>query len=141
MNTLAQITNPAIPPSLGTIGKAPAESVGQIVVGEYIGALMGLLFIIAFILTLFYMVLAGIEWLGSGGDKTHLENARNKMTHAIVGLVLVGASWAIMTIVGQFFGFKFGAKRFELPIPQVAPSVPQGIQLPAVPPELPGPPK
>lgn len=122
MKLLAAITNPAIPEGLGSVGKATAETAGQAVVGNLIGALVGLLFILAFIMALIYMILSGIEWLGSGGDKTHLENARNKMTHAIVGLILVGASWAIMTIVGQFFGFKFDAKTFQLPIPSVQPS-------------------
>lgn len=107
----AQITNPVLPPALGS-----ARS-GGAVVGGILSGVVGAIFAIALVLTLIFLFLGGIEWLGSGGDKTHLENARNKITHAITGLVIVGAAWAITVIVGQFFGLNFE----NLPIPTVTP--------------------
>ncbi|MBI3576531.1 hypothetical protein HY086_00640 [Candidatus Gottesmanbacteria bacterium] len=110
-HTLAQITNPVLPSGLGNAG---AGSGGR-VVGGIISGVVGAIFVIAFLLTLIYLFLGGIEWLGSGGDKTHLENARDKITHAITGLVIVGAAWAITVLVGQFFGLSVT----NLPIPSV----------------------
>lgn len=107
----AEITNPVLPGALGAAGKGG----GGKVVGGIISGVIGAIFAIALLLTLIYLFLGGIEWLGSGGDKTHLENARNKITHAIVGLVIVAAAWALTTIVGDFFGLKIT----DLPIPSV----------------------
>ena len=40
----------------------------------------------------------------SGGDKANTEAARNQITAALVGLVIVFAAWAILTLVDTFFG-------------------------------------
>lgn len=98
--TLAQLTNPVLPK---TIGEGGTEA-GGTAVGLFVGGLVGLLFIVAFLLAFFFLVTGGIQWLASEGDKAGLEAARNKITHAIVGLIIVGAAWAIMTLVAQFFG-------------------------------------
>lgn len=110
-HTLALITNPVLPPALGSAGG------GGSIVGGILSGVVGAIFAIALILTLIFLFLGGIEWLGSGGDKTHLESARDKITHAITGLIIVGAAWAITVLVGQFFGLDFKS----LPIPTISP--------------------
>ena len=72
--------------------------------GQLISAAVGALLIIAALLAFFYLILGGIQWITSGGDKAGMEAARNKITHAIVGLVIVGAAWAIMILVQNFLG-------------------------------------
>jgi hypothetical protein len=61
-----------------------------------------LVFVIAAILVFGYLVLGGIEWITSGGDKSKTESARNKITAAIVGFVILVASWALMSLVIHF---------------------------------------
>lgn len=56
------------------------------------------------ILVFAYLVLGGVEWITSGGDKGKTENARNKITAALVGLAIVAASYALMQVVAYFFG-------------------------------------
>ncbi|OGG09502.1 hypothetical protein A2154_02280 [Candidatus Gottesmanbacteria bacterium RBG_16_43_7] len=86
--------------------------------GQLISALVGSLLIIAALIAFFFLILGGIQWITSGGDKTAMEAARNKITHAIVGLVIVGAAWAIMLLVQNFLGVRIiGAGGLSFPIP------------------------
>jgi hypothetical protein len=109
---LAKITNPSIPASLGDNGGN-----GGLIVGTLVGNIVGAIMILAFLLALFYLITGGISWLTSGGDKAQLEQARNKLTHAIIGLIIIASVWAIMNIVGPFLGISFP----NLTIPVIQP--------------------
>jgi hypothetical protein len=106
---LAQIQNPVIPWATGGTDE------GVTAFGNLIGALTGAILIFAFILAFFYLIIGGISWVTSQGDKGALEKARNQITHAIIGLVIVAAVWALMTLVGAFLGINFP----ELPFPTI----------------------
>lgn len=104
MKQLAQgIVNPVLPGSLGSGG----SNAGPSAVGSIISALVGGFLILSFVAALVYMLLGGFDWLSSGGDKAKLQSARDKITNALVGLIVVGASWAVMMIVGNFTGIDF----------------------------------
>jgi hypothetical protein len=105
LRTLAQITNPVLPPSLGG-GKNPDVNQGGTSLGLLISNLVGALFVAGFLLAFMQLIIGGIQWITAGGDKQALEKARNGITNAIMGLVIVGAVYAIMTLVGQFFGIE-----------------------------------
>ena len=60
----------------------------------------------AVLLTLFYLIWAGISWITSEGDKTKLQQARSKITYAIIGLLLILFSFAIISIIGMLFNVK-----------------------------------
>ena len=86
--------------------------------GQLISAAVGTLLIISALLAFIFLILGGIQWITSGGDKTAMEAARNKITHAIVGLIIVGAAWAIMALVQNFLGFNIvGSEGITLPKP------------------------
>ncbi len=114
MKLLAQLINPVLPPGLGG-GTNPDYTKGGAGVGGLIGGIIGAMFFIGFFMALFYLVTGALMWITSEGEKTNLENARRKITHAIIGLIVVGASWAIMTLIGNFLGLDFT----NLPIPIV----------------------
>ncbi len=86
-------------------------------VGQLVSALVGTLLIIAALLAFFYLILGGIQWITSGGDKAGMEAARNKITHAIVGLIIVGAAWAIMILVQNFLGVSIIGGTLTFPKP------------------------
>lgn len=86
-------------------------------VGQLISALVGTVLIIAALLAFLYLILGGIKWITSGGDKAGMEEARNKITHAIVGLIIVGAAWSIMTLVQNFLGVQIIGGSIDLPKP------------------------
>ncbi len=72
--------------------------------GEMISKVLNIILIIAVILVLFYLILGGISWLTSGGDKGKTESARNQITAAVVGLIIIVSSWAIMLFVQNILG-------------------------------------
>lgn len=65
------------------------------------------------ILALFYLIFGGIKYITSSGDQKAITNARNHITAAIVGLVLVFISFMIVRMVGIFFGIE--TKIFDVP--------------------------
>jgi len=86
--------------------------------GTLISAVVGTLLILSALITFIFLILGGIQWITSGGDKTAMEAARNKITHAIVGLVIVGSAWAIMALVQNFLGISvIGSGGINLPKP------------------------
>lgn len=70
-----------------------------------ISAIVGLLTIVAAIWFLVQVLLGGISWITAGGDKAKLTEAREKLSNAFIGLVIVVAGWAIVALAGQFFGW------------------------------------
>jgi hypothetical protein len=72
-------------------------------VSQIVGVGVTIMIIIAAVLSLFYLVLGGIQWTTSGGDKQKVAQARSRITFAIVGLIVAMASFAIVTIIGGFF--------------------------------------
>ena len=45
-----------------------------------------------------------MEWITSGGDKGKTESARNKITAAIIGLIVLASSWAVLMLILGFLG-------------------------------------
>ena len=104
IRTLAQITNPVLPAGLG--GANSDVNQGGTYLGKLISSLIGALFIAGFLLTFMQIIISAIQWITAGGDKQALEKARTGITNAIMGLVIVAATYAVMTLVGQFFGIE-----------------------------------
>ncbi|OGG29788.1 hypothetical protein A3A63_02450 [Candidatus Gottesmanbacteria bacterium RIFCSPLOWO2_01_FULL_46_9] len=98
-----------------TIGQPSNIRIGEL--GQLISALVGTLLIVAALLAFFYLILGGIQWITSGGDKAGMEAARNKITHAVVGLIIVGAAWAIMILVQNFLGVTIIGDQLNFPKP------------------------
>ena len=73
--------------------------------GTLFNSLLNVVMLVAALLVFAYMIWGGVEWITSGGDKGKAESARNKLTAAIIGLVIVAASYAVVTLVVQFLGF------------------------------------
>ncbi len=82
--------------------------------GRLFSGVVAFLLLAAFILSFFFLILGGISWLTSGGDKAAVEAARNKIIAAIVGLVIVAATWALFQLVGGTIGFNI-LGGFEVP--------------------------
>ena len=73
-------------------------------IGKFLSAAIQVAMIIAAILTFAFLVWGGIQWILSGGDKTQTQAARDRITMALVGLGIVAAAWALMKVIGYFFG-------------------------------------
>jgi amino acid transporter len=66
--------------------------------------LIRVIFIIATLAVLIYLIYGGFKWVTSGGDKTKTEEARNTITAAIIGLALIALSFVIVTLLEAFLG-------------------------------------
>jgi hypothetical protein len=73
--------------------------------GGLINGVLSFVMVIAALLVFLYLIWGGIEWITSGGDKGKTEAARNKITSAIIGLIVVAASYAVLTLALNFLGF------------------------------------
>ena len=71
-----------------------------------ISNIIGVLTIVAGLFFLFQFIIAGFGWITSGGDKTALSAAQQKITSSLIGLIIVVAAIAIIDIVGSFLGLK-----------------------------------
>jgi hypothetical protein len=63
-----------------------------------------LVLIAAAIIFFFVLVIGGIQWIVSGGDKAGTETARKRITNALIGLAIVFAAWAIIALINALFG-------------------------------------
>lgn len=66
--------------------------------------IFGFLTTIAGIAFLLWFVIGGLNWLTAGGDEKRVEQAKNQMTNAAVGLVIVVAAYAIANIIQLILG-------------------------------------
>lgn len=71
---------------------------------DIISGFITLALVIAALVFFFMLVIGGIRWIVSGGDKGQTEAARNQITAALIGLVIVFAAWAISQLIANFFG-------------------------------------
>ncbi len=62
-----------------------------------------IMLILVVVLSLIFIVLGGIQWITSGGDKSKLQAARSKITWAVGGLIIAFVSFFIVSLIGYFF--------------------------------------
>lgn len=79
---------------------------GQSVLNTTLPNIVNLIFVIATLLAFFFIIWGGISWISSGGDKTKVDGARNKIVYAMIGLIVTFLSYFIINLVGGFFGMK-----------------------------------
>jgi TRAP-type C4-dicarboxylate transport system permease small subunit len=91
------------------------EFLGSMTIPMLVSGLVKLVVVVAAIVFFFILVIGGIRWIASGGDKAQTEAARNQITAALVGLVIVFAAWAIVALINVFFHVDI----FSLALPQV----------------------
>src|SRR3990167_5323613 len=84
------------------IDKSPFIKITNL--GGFLSNVASLLIILAFFLTFFSLILGGLQWIVSGGDKDKVTAAKNRLVHALIGLAIDMASWSLMQLTGQFLG-------------------------------------
>jgi hypothetical protein len=117
--TMAFATNPELPQI--TVNPQDDGLVRITDPGRLISSFVSGAIVFALILVLFYLILGGIQWITSGGDKGKTEAARNKITSAVVGLAIVAAAWAIFTVIGYLFGVDIAGSGLQESLEQIRP--------------------
>jgi hypothetical protein len=71
--------------------------------GPLIGQLIQLIFVVAVVVALLYLIYGGFRWLVSSGDKTQVAAAREHLVAAVIGLVIIFLSYFILNLILGFF--------------------------------------
>lgn len=84
---------------IGTAGQQAGFAAGgpplPVIIGNVIGALLGIVGIALLII----MIYAGFLWMTAGGNTTQVEKARKWIFNAIIGMIIVAAAFAISNFV------------------------------------------
>ena len=73
-------------------------------VSKIIEALIALIFIVAVVIALFFLLWGAVKWIMSGGDKAAVESARGMIVAAVVGLVILFLAFLLLNVLLAFFG-------------------------------------
>jgi len=104
------ITNPLLP-----AGEKTYQQVANNPLGPLIARLWRTIIILGGLTLLIFLIWGGIDWLTSEGDSEKLKNAKNKITNAFIGMVILAISYAIIKLTETIFGFNI--LNFEWPTP------------------------
>lgn len=78
-------------------------------------AIIKFILLIAFVIAFIMLLIGGIRWILAGGDEKAVAGARNTITAALIGLVIVLVAYAIIRLVETFFGFKIISEGVTIP--------------------------
>jgi len=90
---------------------------GELTVPNIVSGAIRLILVVAALVAFVFLIIGGIRWVTSGGDKEKTTRAQQTLTAALVGLVIVFASWAIIKLIETFFGIQI----LTLEIPTAGP--------------------
>ncbi|MFH0937083.1 MAG: hypothetical protein V1808_02230 [Candidatus Daviesbacteria bacterium] len=74
--------------------------------GEGVNLLVEPAFAIATTAVVIYLIVGGVRFLTSGGDKENISKARNTITHALIGFLLLMVTFLFFQFFFEFFGLK-----------------------------------
>lgn len=108
---VANPIGPINPPS----GSVPEVSNPNTFVSSFVRTLISAFLIVAFIIAVIWMILAGIQFITAGGDPKNISTAWSRIYWGIIGLVVVLGSFAIIKMVETFFNVKIISDGLTLP--------------------------
>lgn len=74
--------------------------------GDVVSGLLPYIFVFGGILMLLYLIYGGLHLMISRGDPKAVQEAKGKITNAIVGFLIIFASFWIVQIIGRVFGIE-----------------------------------
>lgn len=91
----------------GMSGNLVPQQLNQVAAGgiiPIIRAIIQFILVVAFVLAFIMLLIGGIRWITAGGDEKAVGSARNMITAALIGLVVVLVAFALIKLVETFFG-------------------------------------
>ncbi len=77
--------------------------------GDFVTTLVRFFIIVAGLFSLWQFLIGGFTYITSGGDKAKVQEAGNKITMSLIGLVVIAASFVIIAIISQLLFGDFTA--------------------------------
>ncbi len=75
-------------------------------IGSLINFILQIVIVLALLLVFFNLIMAGLQWITSGGDKGKIDAARQRIISAIVGILVLSAAYATAQLVAYILGFE-----------------------------------
>jgi hypothetical protein len=101
---------------LGTLSLGPYEITSAT---GLLSTLVWWSMLIALLVCFLCIIWSGLEWQLAGGDKARVQQARERLTHCLIGLGIVATSWAITLILQYFLGLDVFQYSYTPPTPPV----------------------
>ncbi len=92
--TIDLTQQPGSPELAGRLGGTPASAIGILLTGVMALAAVAVLIILGW---------GAIDYIVSGGEKGKIEAARQKMTNAIIGIIILASIVAIFNLLVRIF--------------------------------------
>jgi hypothetical protein len=96
------------PINIGETGRGFIPDLNEAGVGKVLEKVMsmvlGFFTILGGLMFIIFFVLGALSWLTGGGKSEQLKRAQEQLTNALIGLIIVVASYAVFYIVGQILG-------------------------------------
>jgi len=70
----------------------------------FLSSTAGAIMVLASLLVLLYLIWGGIEWITSGGDSAKVQKARDKITQAVIGIIVLASVFALFGVLQNFLG-------------------------------------
>lgn len=113
--TSGGLTNPVLE---GSLGSNPDQAQSGATFLSYFITLWRALITVGALAVILMFLWGAIEWITAGGDSGKVSKARDKITQAIIGMILLVGSFVIIGFIGQvFFGDNFDLLNLTLPTP------------------------
>lgn len=76
-------------------------------IGNLVSLFLNISFVVAGVILLFFFIMGGIGMISSAGqsDPQKAEQAKKSVTSALIGFIIVFASYWIVKLIGQLTGF------------------------------------
>ena len=122
MKYLATV-DPAIQELFGGISPPDAMNVGGDKpvegLGKFIAFGINMFILVAGMFLILYLLMGAFDWINSGGEKEKIEKAKNKITNALIGMLLVFVVLTVFNLLaGNILGIvKPGGGGFEIKLP------------------------
>lgn len=97
------------------VGATGIAALCDVTVGGLVSSGLNIVLFVAFVAALIYLIIGGIRWIMSGGDKEGAGKAKGTVTAALIGLAIVLGSWILINIIFTFFGISGGLKGLQVP--------------------------
>ena len=86
---------------IGTITPPASIPSGVTDTTGFLRGIIVFIIVLAGIFSFWQILIAGFGYITAGGDKAKVEVAQQKINHALIGLVIIAASFIISAIAGQ----------------------------------------
>lgn len=73
--------------------------------GGFLSSMLTVVMAVAGLALLIMLLWGGISWITSGGDKSKAEEARSRITTAVIGIIVLAAAYALLLFVLKILGF------------------------------------